>query len=159
VKLRFLAASSKSFLAPLPPPMTQEGMVMQSIARRICAGSVCAGSFRTVILSSPARMLLGRYFLCARHSMGGQKIQSITDAGSLNTFGRNEIEVAPISSALLRIVCLVILYKTARVPDQELAADGVSGPVSGLALDYLSKMKIALVVRQLDLGHILWCGR
>src|SRR5262249_35607112 len=28
-----------------------------------------------------------------------------------------------------------------------------------LALDYLSKMKIALMVRQLDLGHILWCGR
>src|SRR6516162_8606369 len=29
----------------------------------------------------------------------------------------------------------------------------------GLALDYLSKMKIAVMVRQLDLGHILWCGR
>jgi hypothetical protein len=28
-----------------------------------------------------------------------------------------------------------------------------------LALDYLSKMKIAVMVRQLDLGHILWCGR
>src|SRR5262249_18417060 len=27
-------------------------------------------------------------------------------------FGRNQIEVAPISSALLRIACLVILYKT-----------------------------------------------
>jgi hypothetical protein len=67
---------------------------------------------------------------------------------------RNEIEVAPISSALLRIACLVILYKTCRVPDQELAADGVLGPV-----DYLSKMKIAVMVRQLDLGHILWCGR
>jgi hypothetical protein len=40
-----------------------------------------------------------------------EKIQSTTDAGSLNTFGRNEIEVAPISSALLRIACLVILYK------------------------------------------------
>ena len=65
----------------------------------------------------------------ARHSMGGQKIQSTTDAGSLNTFGRNEIEVVLISSALLRIACLVILYKTCRVPDQELAADGVSGPV------------------------------
>src|SRR5262249_53093822 len=38
-----------------------------------------------------------------------EKIQSTTDAGSLNTFGRNEIEVAPISSALLRIACLVIL--------------------------------------------------
>ena len=58
-----------------------------------------------------------------------KKIQSTTDAESLNTFGRNEIEVAPISSALLRIACLVILYKTCRVPDQELAADGVSGPV------------------------------
>ena len=47
-----------------------------------------------------------------------EKIQSTTDAGSLNTFGRNEIEVAPISSALLRNACLVILYKTCRVPDQ-----------------------------------------
>src|SRR5215468_9612143 len=58
-----------------------------------------------------------------------EKIQSTTDAGSLNTFGRNEIEVAPISSALLRIACLVILYKLSS-KDQELAADGVSGPVS-----------------------------
>jgi hypothetical protein len=33
-----------------------------------------------------------------------EKIQSTTDAGLLNTFGRNEIEVAPISLALLRIV-------------------------------------------------------
>ena len=62
-------------------------------------------------------------------TLWAEKIQSTTDAGSLNTFGRNEIEVAPISSALLRIACLVILYKTCRVPDQELAADGVSGPV------------------------------
>src|SRR5215471_12388049 len=54
--------------------------------------------------------------------MGG-KIQSTTDSGSLNAFGRNEIEVAHISSALLRIACLVILYKTCGVPDQELAAD------------------------------------
>src|SRR5215471_957220 len=44
-----------------------------------------------------------------------EKIQSTTDAGSLNTFGRNEIEVAPISSALLRIACLVILYKTCKL--------------------------------------------
>jgi hypothetical protein len=29
----------------------------------------------------------------------------------------------------------------------------------GLALAYLSKMKIAMMVRQLDLRHILWCGR
>jgi hypothetical protein len=58
-------------------------------------------------------------------TLWAEKIQSTTDAGSLNTFGRNEIEVAPISSALLRIACLVILYKTCRVPDQELAADGV----------------------------------
>ena len=55
-----------------------------------------------------------------------EKIQSTTDAGSLNTFGRNEIEVVPISSALLRIACLVILNKTGRVSDQELAADRVS---------------------------------
>src|SRR5215831_11591525 len=63
-------------------------------------------------------------------TLWAEKIQSTTDAGSLNTFGRNEIEVAPISSALLRIACLVILYKTCRVPDQELAADGVSGGTS-----------------------------
>src|SRR5215831_10624258 len=31
--------------------------------------------------------------------------------------------------------------------------------VCGLALDYLSKMKIAVMLRQLDRGHILWCGR
>src|SRR5215469_10182801 len=57
-------------------------------------------------------------------TLWAEKIQSTTDAGSLNTFGRNEIEVAPISSALLRIACLVILYKTCRVSGQELAADG-----------------------------------
>ena len=45
-------------------------------------------------------------------TLWAEKIQSTTDAGSLNTFGRNEIEVAPISSALLGIACLVILYKT-----------------------------------------------
>src|SRR5215470_16867887 len=64
-------------------------------------------------------------------------IPSTTAVASLNTFGRNEIEVAPISSALLRIACLVILYKTCRVPDQELAADGVSGPVLRLIADCL----------------------
>src|SRR5262249_21516319 len=69
----------------------------------------------------------GALFLSRADSMGGKNL-STTDAGSLNTFGRNEIEVAPISSALLRIACLVILYKTC-VPDQELAADGVSEPV------------------------------
>ena len=52
--------------------------------------------------------------------MGGENSVT-TDTGSLNTFGRNEIEVAPISSALLRIACLVILYETCHV---ELAADG-----------------------------------
>ena len=36
---------------------------------------------------------------------------------------------------------------------------GYQDRVCGLALDYLSKMKIAVMVRQLDLGHILWCGR
>src|SRR5215813_10292877 len=45
-------------------------------------------------------------------TLWAEKIQSTTDAGSLNTFGRNEIEAALISSALLRIACLVILYKT-----------------------------------------------
>ena len=58
-----------------------------------------------------------RYDSCRANSMGGKT----TDAGSLNTFGRNEIEAALISSALLRIACLVILYKTSY---QELAADG-----------------------------------
>src|SRR5215471_5660236 len=47
-------------------------------------------------------------------TLWAKKIQSTTDAGSLNTFGRNEIEVAPISSAPLRIACLVILYKRTR---------------------------------------------
>src|SRR5215813_6507435 len=45
-------------------------------------------------------------------TLWAEKIQSTTVAGSLNAFDRNEIEVAPISSALLRIACLVILYKT-----------------------------------------------
>src|SRR5215813_1021281 len=63
-------------------------------------------------------------FLSCR-TLWAEKIQSTIDAGSLNTFGRNEIEVAPISSVLLRIACLVILFKTCRVPDQELAADGI----------------------------------
>ena len=45
-------------------------------------------------------------------TLWAEKIQSTTDAGSLNTFGQNEMEVALISSALLRIACLVILYKT-----------------------------------------------
>jgi hypothetical protein len=71
-----------------------------------------------------ALMSRERGCLLVVQTLWAEKIQSTTDAGSLNTFGRNEIEVAPISSALLRIACLVILYKTCRVPDQELAADG-----------------------------------
>jgi hypothetical protein len=47
-------------------------------------------------------------------TLWAEKTRSTTDAGSLNTFGRNEIEVVPISSALLRIACLVILYETCR---------------------------------------------
>jgi hypothetical protein len=47
-------------------------------------------------------------------TLWAEKIQSTIGAGSLNTFGPNEIEVAPISSALLRIACLVILYKISR---------------------------------------------
>jgi hypothetical protein len=54
-------------------------------------------------------------------TLWAEKIQSTTDAGSLNTFGRNEIEVAPISSALLRIACLVILYKTCQPRARRLA--------------------------------------
>src|SRR5262245_6469211 len=78
VRLRFLAASSKSFLAPLPPPMTQEGMVMQSIPRRICAGSVCAGSFRTVILSSPRSHAFGALFPL-RSSLYGRTKNSVNN--------------------------------------------------------------------------------
>jgi hypothetical protein len=58
-----------------------------------------------------------RYLLLTQ-TLWAEKIQSTTDAGSLNTFSQNEIEVAPISSVLLRIACLVILYKTCRVPVQ-----------------------------------------
>ena len=36
---------------------------------------------------------------------------------------------------------------------------GIRTGMRGLALDHLSKMKIAVMVRQLDLGHILWCSR
>jgi len=36
---------------------------------------------------------------------------------------------------------------------------GYQDRLCGLALDYLSKMKIAVMLRQLDLGRILWCGR
>ena len=45
-------------------------------------------------------------------TLWAEKIRSTTDVASLNTFSRNEIEVALISWALLRIACLVILYKT-----------------------------------------------
>src|SRR5262249_30516379 len=90
-----------------------------------------------------------------RQTLWAEKIPSTTDVAPLNTFGRNEIEVAPISSALLRIPCLVILYKTwVRTKNSQ-----PMGYQDRLALDYLSKMKIAVMVRQLDLGHILWCGR
>src|SRR5215831_3772971 len=41
-----------------------------------------------------------------------RNLRGAVGASALNTFGRNEIEVAPISFALLRIACLVILYKT-----------------------------------------------
>src|SRR5215469_3133109 len=43
-------------------------------------------------------------------TLWAEKIQSTTDAGSLNPFGPNEIAVAPSSSALLRVACLVKLY-------------------------------------------------
>ena len=36
---------------------------------------------------------------------------------------------------------------------------GYQDRLRGLALAYLSKMKIAMMVRQLDHRHILWCGR
>ena len=61
-----------------------------------------------------------------RAILWAEKIPSTTDVASLNTFGRNEIEVAPISSALLRIACLVILYKT---NSQPMALAAVSTPI------------------------------
>ena len=70
-------------------------------------------------------------------TLWAEQIQSTTDAGSLNTFGRNEIEVAPISSALLCIACLVIIYKTCRVPDQELAADVPVAAVREVLIDFM----------------------
>ena len=84
--------------------------------------------------------------------------RTFDDAEELREFSLRYLAGFANFTALLRIACLVILYKTCRVPDQELAADWVSGPVCGLALDYLGKMKIAVMVRQLDLSHILWCG-
>src|SRR5262249_22950718 len=36
---------------------------------------------------------------------------------------------------------------------------GIRTGMRGLALNSLSKMKIAAMVRQLDVRHILWCGR
>jgi hypothetical protein len=36
-------------------------------------------------------------------TLWANKIQSTTDAGALNTFGRNEIEVTPISPALFAL--------------------------------------------------------
>src|SRR5262249_44871793 len=96
------------------------------------------------------------------------------------------------SSTLLRIACLVILYKTSQPMEYQdryedsrhsLSNAGSSSrtrqrpPSSGtwpcrrgswcrrrdrsiaLALDYLSQIKKAVMVRQLDVGHIVWCGR
>ena len=57
-------------------------------------------------------------FLVVQNSMGGKNSVN-NHAGSLNTFGRNEIEVAPISSALLRIACLVRLFKTCRASQSQ----------------------------------------
>src|SRR5262249_32310493 len=71
--------------------------------------------------------------LLCRAVSWGEKTQSTTDAGSLNPFGRNEIEVAPISSALLRIACLVMLYKTCGA---RLAADTVSAISAKLGLPH-----------------------
>src|SRR5215472_3706291 len=76
------------------------------------------------ISSRVATHAAGLLYDLLRQTLWAEKIPSTTDVASLNIFGRNEIEVAPISSALRRIACLVILYKTCRVPDQELAADG-----------------------------------
>src|SRR5215471_899766 len=87
-------------------------------------------------------------------TLWAEKIQSTTDAGSLNTFGRNEIEVAPISSALLRIARLVILYTFWTKNSQWGVRTGMRTRAR-----LLKQMKIAVMVRHLGLGHILWCGR
>ena len=81
--------------------------------------------------------MTNRVFFLVVQTLWAEKIQSTTDAGSLNTFGRNEIEAAPISSALLRIACVVILYKTCRVPDQELAADVLVAAVREVLIDFM----------------------
>jgi hypothetical protein len=116
---------------------TADGTAACSGARVDACGDVGWLALMTRFASLKPRELFQIQFVAAAsthvalvvQTLWAEKIQSTTDAGSLNTFGRNEIEVASISSARLRIVCLVILYKTRRVPDQELAADGVSGPV------------------------------
>ena len=80
--------------------------------RRLLQNRICATSANQTVLvnatreiSSPPAVVILSCGLCRRKKFSQQP------AGSLNTFGRNEIEVAPISSALLRIACLVILYK------------------------------------------------
>src|SRR6516225_1583010 len=74
-------------------------------------------------------------------------------------FRRNEIEVAPISSALLRIACLVILYKTCRsLPglrlNEHLAHDGESvfrhACKMGLAVFAVPESRIELTANPLE---------
>jgi hypothetical protein len=50
-------------------------------------------------------------------------------------------------------------FKAAHMDCKNSRPMGIRIGMRGLALDYLSKMKIAVMVRQLGLGHILWCGR
>src|SRR5215831_7083854 len=105
---------------------TESRALQQAMSDRIALGEFfnCDDGIHRLVGSLPRTDLRLRRTLhrrCAKRgcflvvqTLWAEKIQSTTDAGSLNTFGRNEIEVAPISSAVLRIACLAILYKTCR---------------------------------------------
>ena len=122
-----------------PRPPRHSALLVRSLRARLA----CFIDSRALIIPSGGEQVHAlrsreRGCFLVVQTLWAEKIQSTTDAGSLNTFGRNEIEVAPISSALLRIACLVILYKTCRVPDQEQIPvprllrsrpSGVRGPV------------------------------
>jgi hypothetical protein len=86
-------------------------------------------------------------------TLWAEKIQSTTDAGSLNTFGRNEIEV---DAYLIGTSSHCVFSNTIQnLPCSEprTRSRWVYQYGYELAFDYLSKMKIAMMMRQLDLGH------
>ena len=66
-------------------------------------------------------------------TLWAENIPSTTDVASLNAFGRNEIEVC---AYFIGTSSHCVFSNTIQ---NELAADGVSGPVLGLVLDYLTE--------------------